>query len=827
MPVDPSDRRPVCVAVVAVHGVGSPARFSTARAAADLLVQYQPNGATFGTFEERQLVIPVDPLLVAPSAPPAVTSARPAGRASIMAELAKDRSFVGRNREEPSPPDVAFMRGQLQDYVSEHEPFETAELVGERVDKSGARAAVHVFEMHWADLSRMGSGMLRVLGALYQLMLHISHLGRKTLDIGSQFAAEPEDQRLNESWQRFSDWHAAAIRLFAIGVPVAMLLMLVSAAFFIPAGVDADHRPVVGIIMAAIVVLGGVGTLFFTRLRAPRAAHVYAGLFLLVVGVGVWLGVRLPARAEALGTVALTASLGAMVAAAWTALLSVYDQSQPGSRRLARWGALVTAALTVVSVVRTPIDGRLEMAEKVRQAAFYAFQWGYVLFSITWIALWVVAFVTFLLGIRVWMLTESRPASKRLLRAAWTARVTLGFSLFGFSLAVLVGYETILSLAEQHTSYVDLLPRAQLQTVWSWFLPAPIGAAPDFFDALIAAGGTLALPHSMAGLAVALLMVAWFIGLVMLTSIRTPATDWPHTEQLGLWFTAGFRWLRGAGNLAASVILAGFIAGGIVAFAPAMFHFAWPAAVTQFFDPRWTTQMVHGIAYALLASAATLAAVQTRLAVIATQARPAIGIILDVDNYLRETPRTATPRAKITERYASLLRHITERKNPDGTPFFDRIVLVSHSQGTVITADFLRFLTEEKIASPAVNPSRFRLLTMGSPLRQLYAQHFPYLYGWIDAWEDAQPAPGGGALAAKSPDPANLRVGEWVNLYTSGDYVGRTLWRSEGAPGVWAREPFSAAAAAEHRRERCLGAGTHTHYWTSSDVAAEIDALMT
>jgi hypothetical protein len=425
------------------------------------------------------------------------------------------------------------------------------------------------------------------------------------------------------------------------------------------------------------------------------------------------------------------------------------------------------------------------------------------------------------------MLTTSRPAIRRLLRAAWTARVTLASSLLAFSLAVLVGYDAVLSFAMQHTSYVDLLPKAQLQTVWSWFLPAPIGSAADFFEALIAAGGSLALPHSLAGLAVALLMVAWFIALIMFTSIRTLGTGWPLTEQLGLWFTAGFRWLRAAGNLATSVFFAGFIAGGIVAFAPAIFQFPWPAGVTRFFDPRWTTQMVHGIAYALLASAATLAAVQARLAVITTQARPAIGIILDVDNYLRESPRQGTPRARIAERFASLLRHITGRKNPDGTPFFDRIILVSHSQGTVITADLLRFLTEERIASPAVNPVLFRLLTMGSPLRQLYAQHFPYLYGWIDAWEDVHPPAGGGTLAGKSPDPANLRVGAWVNLYTSGDYVGRTLWRSENAPGVWAREPFSGAPTAGDRRERCLGAGTHTHYWTSSDVAAEIDALMT
>ena len=82
-------------------------------------------------------------------------------------------------------------------------------------------------------------------------------------------------------------------------------------------------------------------------------------------------------------------------------------------------------------------------------------------------------------------------------------------------------------------------------------------------------------------------------------------------------------------------------------------------------------------------------------------------------------------------------------------------------------------------------------------------------------------------MAGRSPDPSALRVGRWVNLYTTGDYVGRTIWRTEHWPGVWERESFASAVSDGLRRERCLGAGTHTHYWTSPDVAEELDALIT
>jgi hypothetical protein len=116
---------------------------------------------------------------------------------------------------------------------------------------------------------------------------------------------------------------------------------------------------------------------------------------------------------------------------------------------------------------------------------------------------------------------------------------------------------------------------------------------------------------------------------------------------------------------------------------------------------------------------------------------------------------------------------------------------------------------------------------MGSPLRQLYAANFPYLYQWVDASADVRPALPGGAIDGKTPDPAALNVGKWVNLYTTGDYVGRAIWRSEDTAYVWAREPFDGAIDTGVRRERCLGAGTHTHYWTSADVAQELDALVT
>lgn len=76
---------------------------------------------------------------------------------------------------------------------------------------------------------------------------------------------------------------------------------------------------------------------------------------------------------------------------------------------------------------------------------------------------------------------------------------------------------------------------------------------------------------------------------------------------------------------------------------------------------------------------------------------------------------------------------------------YARIVVVAHSQGTVISAELLRLLqADEELANRVFEKQKpeIRLVSAGSPLRQLYAQRFPDEYGWA-----AQEATGG----ARSP----------------------------------------------------------------------------
>jgi hypothetical protein len=247
----------------------------------------------------------------------------------------------------------------------------------------------------------------------------------------------------------------------------------------------------------------------------------------------------------------------------------------------------------------------------------------------------------------------------------------------------------------------------------------------------------------------------------------------------------------------------------------------------------------------LTGSGVGLLAFHGRLEKLTLGFRAPLDAVLDVDNWLREHPRGANPRARICARYASLLRYLCTWKNPRDGGGYKAIVIVAHSQGTVITADLLRFLKRELPHAPdaSLTPLWERIpiyfFSVGCPLRQLYALHFPDLYGWARPDNPSSPDPWAprDIAANTDPDPKELLgVRQWVNAFRSGDYIGRYLWRADTCRYQWDTLRERAEPPPENlsedadglRREFCLGTGAHTHYLdgTAPAVAAEIDRLI-
>lgn len=254
--------------------------------------------------------------------------------------------------------------------------------------------------------------------------------------------------------------------------------------------------------------------------------------------------------------------------------------------------------------------------------------------------------------------------------------------------------------------------------------------------------------------------------------------------------------------------------------------------------PAWT----HGILNFLGHSSELPATIVRMLglaviAVVASRARgggftlglsAVIDVALDVVNWMREGPLGQPPRARICGRFYSLLKHLGRQGADAHKRPYDAVIIVAHSQGTIIAAETLHYL--HHIGGLPLHPhSTLRLFTMGSPLRQLYARRFPHLYGWV-----VPTAPGPSTM----PEPAALGLTTWWNAYRSGDYVGRGIWWSDFEQ----RDPHGSERQPENDQhftpaypsfdtagcDFCIGPGAHTHYWdeTTSMISDALDALI-
>jgi hypothetical protein len=260
------------------------------------------------------------------------------------------------------------------------------------------------------------------------------------------------------------------------------------------------------------------------------------------------------------------------------------------------------------------------------------------------------------------------------------------------------------------------------------------------------------------------------------------------------------------------------------------------------FVPRWSQDILKPLIWTAASATVALTALGGVLSRYVPWMRAPLDAALDVDNHFREFPRRGIPRARIFSRFAALLRHVADQG-------YDRVVIVAHSQGTVISTELLRYLQYragqgEQQGGEAGRLWRdlgpeLRLLTAGSPLRQLYASFFPVLYRWVMDREGAD---------RMGPTAGDVGVRRWVNVFATGDYVGRWLWSRPPRAGdpsdtmvdevKQPQDVYVAESVAPDLRDVisvrgeldvCLGPGAHTHYFDSDQpiVASLVDQLVT
>lgn len=920
------------VAVIVVHGVADQKSGDTSRAVVDLLVSSESVGAAYTATATDSFTLKVNPLLphqskVRVNVATPTSETRPWGKAlaqsyrsdfqradwgmptTTIKAAANSAPPPGKEGPMgadawPKPDDgdrgLAATNYLLTKYLQNGavpEAYDSSRIELSRTAAAGP-GQVDVYEMYWADLSRLSGAIPRIVTELFTMVFRLSKLGRETIDEARRHVRNVAG-KTPASWRWLAALQATLDWAFVNGLALLFAQLGMLALVIVPLGVLAPHQKVLRIVL-------GLGALVFGLLwlayRRRDAKSLWIAPALLGLAGAVMLAIE-PSSFWLLGLLWLGALSVGLAAA-----LRVSDDRFPLTRPvgLTLWTLtlflMIGYALMKVGLVH---DQSPDLVGWV-QAAIFSVE--AVLFAIK--AWWIVAAPVFL----AWLVcgaVAARHGGYQGSASVGTGRLGLFVSLGTFMMLTMASWALVTALVDFSVAGISYAPgifsngemnrgesdarRAAERFHPPAAVPVPVPCpascsapqprprsdAQKFLTDRYEDSAAFFSPVAALLLSLVLYLAAIFLPSVLAelkllaqrarriwqgqhhrasggqgTSVPgnkagaepdVAEPDVASARRLGRWLTAGYRWL----DVAVLIVVVASIAVSL-----AVGFILWPVAHRLFgeiFPAHWSD----GVAFLslvllkpLVLSAASFAAVLTAFGGVLSRYVPSLraplDIALDVDNYFREFPRRSIPRARIFSRYAALLKHVAGQG-------YDRIVIVSHSQGTVISAEVLRFLSDAGHGLPSENHDRagklfemlgaeVRLLTLGCPLRQLYAARFPSLYGWVLASHKG----------GNGPKAADIGVRLWANAFTSGDYVGRWLWSSPAVSGDVIGHPmvdsvhppefgrtdaysaFNPMPPAAHplstaqEIEVCLGVGAHTHYLEpdQGNVAWLIDQLV-
>lgn len=799
------------VAVVVVHGVADQRPGETVRQLARLLCHGAAGQPRFVRGEVQEVLVPVARLepgdaraaRLAEEEQPSRTQHRPGALSGFFRH-----SQIEQGREQPTP--QQDLGTDLSDYLLSRLELSDGESLyeGTRIglEHRASGRPVDLFEMYWADLSRLGHGGLAALSSLYRLFITLSTLAADVVDQASMKQAHGSGWR---ALQRLHAWAAWLLRGPSLLIQLAMLLLFVCGAFAIVPYQRHDQVLIALFCVAAVALIGltiflhvrsnrrwlppvtgllALGCLAFTVLAqwGERSyLFVYFGaMVVLLLGAGGWLVERYARRVRGVRVTGLL-----LVALTMLLLLSEARRVWPSVTTEQEW--ILSAALGVGEHL-------------------------YALILLTWAVFVVVQLAALLLGL--WL---GRNATDAVRRSLHTARLGLVSAAAVFAILSLVLWSVLSYIASYWLD--DIGYQARFFDAGSWpsgasYLDARVRSLGGFFTPLVVLSTLVGIAGFMV-VAPALLEEVKPTTNIDVDGPRAGAERW--SQRLGAWLSKGMgtigltlRWLIPLGAIAGSVLYLAFVARQF-AFVLGFEGFALDPvnAWLDFF--RGETLVAAG--KWLAGGALTVTALGSRFNNTFGRLRVALDAMADISNYFDDPPDGQSPRARIYSRYAALLSYVREAG-------YARVVIVAHSQGTVISADLLRYLHVQGRLRQVTGGLPVALVTVGSPLRDLYAQRFPLLYEWLGR----DPVD----FDAAVPRAADIGAQEWVNVCRAGDYVGRFIWtpRTSGAFAVATLDEHGRAVAhrAGDRIEFCLGAGGHTRYFSNDALvlARELERLI-
>jgi hypothetical protein len=870
------------VAVIAVHGVGKHEPGSSAQAMAGLLLGLNayadpPQSSPYCGFDATKIDVPLPgpKVFFAPQSPPVSWFEE---RRGFFADKFRLRSW----NKGPAPADLndEFTLTQIGDY--EGDPlcgrYESVRLQGSRTRANGQTVDVDIYEMYWADLAKRNNSFIRFFMSLYQLLIHLSSLGRTAVDHMTLEHAG------SFPWLLLQRSYSYATRVLTLGMFNFLVLLPVVAFAPIILALESPTASRAAAIFLALAAAGAVAAVVWNvRPRGPGGSALFFLLFAAII-LGAGLGAF--ALHHYLLKDSELASFTVLATAWWVVALAIvyffifknYDEVRAGAKEF----GLVCIVAVVLGFAGCLWFAAVQYSGQIREiyavAGFLLLQYVFLVLRGLWTALLLLAVFSWimeLICIRITSLPEKRARARAAFR---TGRFALAVPTVLLLLLTMFFYSGAFYYTRNEVALYqntkEEMPQAPLPAFLKGAvipheeIPSLLLLSKDAGDkawndcyrtdpkncqelnrrqvsALLVQSAPIGLPLVLGSLG---------IGFLLLLILAAPSAIQEATHPLAATNAASRRlggWLSGAFSAFPAVIycfwLAAFGVPAIYLAAATVAYWLNPAGSYMFHLYTWLFHT--SIVNLTLKSGPVIAAAVVFLATLGKaifkSASTILDTVLDVDNYLRTSPANNTPRARVVERYAGLLHYLNEQR-------YEKIVIVAHSLGSLISADLLRFLNRNRIPAltsyalagypPGSTP--ISLFTMGNPLRQLLNRFFPDLYQYIrpvpdDSGEAPQPpVPPGAIPNAARPDPKDLGIMAWVNCYRSGDYVGRSLWldqwmdRTKGGdhagkfPGAPTADLFSDKAG--EREEACIGLGAHTHYWDRSapDIGIIVDRLI-
>jgi hypothetical protein len=777
------------------------------------------------------------------------------------------------DNEEIKEADYIFIKDQIYKYKVRgiHNIFRTKKVsLDYKLAKNNQLSGIDIYEMYWADLSRLGEGVISIIGNFYQLLFHLTSLGRQCLDYARynylksiSKSRKPCQCFCYSSLSLYSHIQAITARLLTLVIPILNIFILISSLSCLHTRIQGYATPLSMLIMELtsyvlfLIIIYLLYCIFKPKFIKPFIFLFMCGIFIVFghhflpesfIHINPLLQKEIKLNEHIISRLSSSILIFVSLLIVWRVYIVPYDRHRKGVAAAFVILSLAFLVLVLVTYFHWPKDltsQPLTLSSLWIMEILYIsllLVWGLLLFFYA-ISFIMGYFISFIMGINIILnhsISEKKKQIYQIYRTTWTARVSLSlpitlFSLLTPSLWIVIAYAG--GILWPPIDYPSLL-----------FNPKSLPPSNFALALAILPGSGIRFEFFVLVLILIVSLVFAFFRSQLYEDGQILYKNKDKTgksENLGGWLNIGF----GVIVLGVELFLNFFIPLVLIEKFFGVFHkyilpiflrlthHFYPYIYALLFQDNFYLSPVQKFDISLIPSSQILAIFSSGLIVasLITFQKYLWGfldLILDVDNYLRSRPIDDTPTGRIFARYSSLLREIC-KKAEDGKNKYDAIVIIAHSQGTVITADLLRFLAkEDNLESQKLENLKklpIYLFTMGSPLRQLYNFGFPTLYHWVEDTESKLQNDQKAPICQFKELPENLlSVKKWVNAYRSGDYVGRYIWRSSTASDLWTPVKLTASKPDIRREEFCIGVGAHNHYWDehAPQIAEKLNELI-